>query len=225
MIDYRYERKFCLPCQKAEEVLPFLKCHPLRFREVYPLRTVNNIYFDSIDHDTYWMHVNGRSKRFKLRLRWYGALRGLINTPALELKVKENHLGYKMRYTLPGFELDGSFSSLSLRSLCRKADLDPVIDEMLAGSQFSVLNWYDRRYFCSNDGAFRITLDTNLQFHTIKSCLNDLSQHPSKYPNVVMELKYDRAFDDRVQEVTDALPFRLDRMSKFVSGVQAVHIY
>jgi len=221
---YRYERKFCLPCQKAEEVLPFLRCHPLRFREVYPLRAVNNIYFDSIDHDTYWMHVNGRNRRFKLRLRWYGALRGAINSPALELKVKENHLGYKLRYELPTFDLDRSFSLSFFRALCREADLAPEIGELLAGSRFSVLNRYDRRYFCSDDGVFRITLDTNLQFHTIKSCLNDLSQHPSSYPNVIMELKYDQEFDDRAQEVTDALPFRLERMSKFVSGVQAVHI-
>ena len=225
LMDYRYERKFCLPCLKAEEVLPFLKNHPLRFREAYPQRTVNNIYFDSIDHDTYWMHVNGHSKRFKLRLRWYGALRGSISAGALELKIKENHLGRKFRYDLPSIELDNSFSLCCLRKLCREADIALDIQELVAGSQFSVFTRYDRRYFCSANGVFRITLDANLRFLPIKACLNDLSQHPSVYPHVIMELKYDREFDERAREVTDALPFRLGRVSKFVSGVQAVHIH
>ncbi len=46
---------------------------------------------------------------------------------ALELKVKENHLGYKLRYELPPFDLDRSFSLASFRALCREADLAPEI--------------------------------------------------------------------------------------------------
>lgn len=68
----RYERKFPLAELGQADLEPFLRMHPLAFREVYAPRQVNNIYLDSPDLRCFHDNVAGASQRFKPRLRWYG---------------------------------------------------------------------------------------------------------------------------------------------------------
>jgi SPX domain protein involved in polyphosphate accumulation len=41
------------------------------FIEKYPMRVVNNIYFDTIDFSSYQSNIDGASNRSKVRIRWY----------------------------------------------------------------------------------------------------------------------------------------------------------
>ena len=56
----RFERKFYLPTLPFGAFEVMLKHHPMRFREVYPQRYVNNIYLDTFDFENldYSIRIN-----------------------------------------------------------------------------------------------------------------------------------------------------------------------
>jgi len=77
----RYERKFVADGFTLPEVLALVRRHPAAFREVYPARSVNNLYLDSPEFSDYHDHVNGVAHRNKTRIRWYGAWSGRLDAP------------------------------------------------------------------------------------------------------------------------------------------------
>ena len=67
---------------------------------------VNSIYFDTQVLDTFNDKLDGVSKRFKLRLRYYG------DSPSsfvLEVKKKDAYLGLKDRFTFACLEVENYF--------------------------------------------------------------------------------------------------------------------
>ena len=92
---YRYERKFLIRDLSVQEIETIIKLHPNFFSEIYYQRNVNNIYFDSLELESYQDNVTGSAQRVKTRIRWYGELFGLIEKPVLELKIKSGFLGRK----------------------------------------------------------------------------------------------------------------------------------
>src|SRR5947207_15559446 len=91
----RYERKFIAEGFALSEALALVRRHRAAFREVYPCRTINNIYLDSPSRSAYYDHINGISLRLKHRVRWYGELGSDISTPALERKFKRGSISGK----------------------------------------------------------------------------------------------------------------------------------
>ena len=87
--DYRYERKFVTSELSKYHVESIVKTHPAIFSEIYQLRNVNNMYFDSFRLVNYSDNVDGSSDRIKIRIRWYGELFGKIKNPVLEIKEKK----------------------------------------------------------------------------------------------------------------------------------------
>ena len=50
--NYRYERKFTVPdTYSLKTVEHYIKCNKSLFREVFQLRKVNNIYFDTVAYN------------------------------------------------------------------------------------------------------------------------------------------------------------------------------
>lgn len=66
----RYERKFTVQGLALSEILALVRRHPAAFREAYPPRMVNNVYFDTPGLNNYYDHVNGAPNRIKTRVRW-----------------------------------------------------------------------------------------------------------------------------------------------------------
>ena len=128
---------------------------------MYPKRTINNIYFDSIDYDSYQANIDGIGSRNKIRLRWYGDMYGQIK-PVLEIKVKQYSLGKKYSYPLPIVQFNRNDSVFQIKSLLLNSDLPKDIREHLQYYQPSLLNSYSRRYFLSLDRAVRCTVDFNI---------------------------------------------------------------
>ena len=88
--NYRYERKFTVPNSFCYRIIEqFVKKNTALFREVFHVRQVNNIYFDTAKYNDYFDNVLGVSDRKKIRIRWYGDTFGEIRKPVLEFKIKK----------------------------------------------------------------------------------------------------------------------------------------
>ena len=160
----RYERKFLCERFSLAQVLVMVRHHPALFREVFPPRTVNNIYLDSPGLRDYFAHVNGVANRAKTRIRWYGPLGGQIEKPALERKLKRGLVSGKLTYPLPPLAFHRGVSFSQMESALASEAVDRPLRAALQQLRPSLVNRYQRRYFLSADGRFRLTIDWDLQF-------------------------------------------------------------
>lgn len=216
----RCERKFLPGPADLETVLARLYRHPALFREVYPPRAINNLYFDTPELRNYHEHVQGCAHRFKLRLRWYGPLRGEIAQPVLEWKVKHGQVSGKRAFPAPAFTHNGALPRAELRARLADAPLPEPWRWRLAGLQPVLVNRYHRRYFASTNGHLRLTLDTGLEFFDARNAVGVLRPVPGLAPRLILELKYAPEFAAEAAEAAGCLPFRLTRCSKYVLGVE-----
>ena len=217
--DFRYERKFLLEGLDRHLVKAMVKSHPGMFSEIYHPRTVNNIYLDSVDFDSYSANVVGISERIKARVRWYGDEMHKIAGPVLEFKIKSGFLGKKDRFTLEPFVLDEGFSSRYFRNFIRESELPGEVKASLAALDVVLLNRYRRTYFLSADKKFRITIDTDMEYYRIAGLRNSYLSRISDRNSGVVELKYDPVDDVRAERITSAFPFRVTKNSKYVQGI------
>lgn len=217
----RYERKFFAGATDGRDVELVVRGHPALFQEEYPPRYINNIYLDTPDRRAYRDHVDGVGDRQKHRIRWYGALSGLLESPVLERKAKRGLVGCKWSYHLPAFRFCRSFD---YGAFIAKAGLDlpGEIWALLQSCSPSIVNRYRRRYYRSADGAFRLTADDQLTFGAPPPHGDPGSILPWREPGTILELKYAVQDEDRAHAVTSVLPFRVTRWSKYCHGVEAV---
>jgi hypothetical protein len=219
----RFERKFTPPGWSAAEALAFVRRHPALFREPYPERVVNNLYLDTPDLRHFHDHLNGAAHRLKVRLRWYGAFEGAIAAPRLEFKLRRGTVSGKEAHAFPGFSLNGQFPREVLEAAWRADTLPEPARLRLRGVQPILGNRYRRRYFCSADGALRLTVDWGLEFLDARGSDGALRPVPTPAAGVIIELKYPAANTRAAAAVTAFFPFRLVRCSKYVLGVQRLH--
>ena len=222
---YRYERKFLIPGITVHDVELIVKLHPAIFSEIYSQRYVNNIYFDSINLTNYFDNVNGVTNRVKYRIRWYGELGGLIEKPTLELKIKNGYLGRKLSYPLLPFELNSRLNFQKILKILMESNIPRVIVEELKNFSPMLINRFSRKYFKSADGRYRITIDSDFFLYRIGRQYNSLLNRLTDDINVILELKYNRDFDEDADSITNYFPFRMTKSSKYVSGVEKLFPY
>jgi hypothetical protein len=218
----RYERKFVTDRLSVPEVLAIVRRHPAAFREVYPARRVNNLYLDSHDLRDFYDHVNGVSHRKKTRIRWYGSPVGRISAPALELKLKRGLVNRKVSHRLPAIPVNGHVARADLEAGLDQADLPGLLRSALRHLHPSLANSYWRHYFLSADGRFRLTVDSNLQFAAANQAAGDGAGHAPLARTLVVELKFNLDAADGADYITNALPLRLGRCSKYVLGISSL---
>jgi hypothetical protein len=218
----RYEKKFIAGGFTMAEVVARVRCHPSAFREVYPPRMVNNIYLDSPARSDYSDHVNGAAHRTKTRVRWYGPHFEVAERPMLERKLKRGMVGGKEAYALPRFSINGGSLRSLLASAFDTASLPPRLRFILRHLEPALFNRYQRHYFLSRDGKFRLTVDSRLQFagvaHNHRAAIDSVRQETP----LVIELKFGPEVAEDADTVTNALPFRVVRFSKYVAGIEGV---
>lgn len=218
----RYERKFLVATHSHKEVEQILKFHPACFSEVFHERRINNIYFDTPGLSNYFDNIDGEKRRLKIRIRWYGETFGNVSSPVLEFKIKEGLLGKKVSYNLNTFELKNEFDkSLIERSLKADKVPDHVLKQVLSLNP-TLLNSYTRKYFLSADKKFRITIDKNLEFFSIKYGSNTFVNQQKDNRSTVLELKYNAEDEPFAKELTDNLLFPLTKSSKYVQGLDRI---
>lgn len=223
--DYRYERKFFIDSLTKQEVEAIINLHPAMFREIFYERFINNIYLDSFDLKNYFENQSGTGERCKARIRWYSDFSGFIQNPTLELKIRNNSLGAKASYPLAGFMMDNDFSFDTLEKVFQESQLPDWLKTELKIMEPSLFNRYKRRYFQSHDKTFRFTVDSKIQCFQPYRGSNTFLNNWTDYNGIVLELKYKRDKDDAAQNITNFLPFRMTRSSKYVTGIERLNAW
>ena len=86
----------------------------------------------------------------------------------------------------------------------------------------TLLNTYLRSYFISADGRFRLTVDRTMNFHSFNA-RNLPHRQAVKDDAVILEIKYEAEDDhDYLSWISQRLPFRLGKNSKYVNGLLLV---
>lgn len=205
----RYERKYKVENINQEVVRQIVQSHPASFRKIFPDRQINNIYFDTANLVAYNENVDGIANRRKFRVRWYGQDIFKIEKPKVEIKIKNNLLGRKETYPAIDFEL---------------MDLKPLTNSITKHSDLklsfipTLINSYQRSYYGTANGDFRITIDWNLQYFSLMN-----ARHFTRYniadEATVIELKYEEDKEDIADPILQNIPFRFTKSSKYVSGM------
>lgn len=220
----RYERKFVVSQLSKADIEQIVKNHPAVFSEIFHERFINNIYLDTPNLMSYVDNNVGKSHRKKVRIRWYGDLFDDIQHPILEFKLKTGALGDKHSFPLEPFILNESFSIDCLKENLLNSNLpDWVINEILI-LEPSLLNRYSRKYFQTIDKNYRLTIDSKLEYHDISRRNNNFIKHDINYIDNIIELKYENNKDNKADFITNNLPFRMTKSSKYVNGIEKFHL-
>ena len=187
---YRYERKFIIPIEYLNELNIVIASHPSRFEPIYSERTINNIYFDTIDFDFYNQNVDGVGNRDKFRIRWYGNMFGKIK-PKIEIKSKRGIVGSKKTFELSYLELNSDMTGKQFREEILKQIINTNIYATASILYPTLINQYKRKYFLSLDKKFRITLDNNMIFMKINHNLRNKFFNEEDTPFNILEIKYE----------------------------------
>ncbi len=223
--DFRKERKFVIEGFDFAQVEAVVKSHPALFTSPFPPRYINNIYFDTREFRNYRDNVAGSMKREKFRIRWYGEQYGQLKKPVLEIKIKRGLAGTKKYAPLKPIVLKPGFSVEDIREWLKESGLSPEYLEALRYLDPTLHNRYRRKYFLSADKRFRVTLDDQLSYMNIPKLPGFFVRREVEYGKVVMELKYDTEHDGDASWLTDHIPFRLSKNSKYVIGVKKLDIW
>jgi hypothetical protein len=222
--DHRYEKKFVVEGMSAAQVIAVLKTHPALFSELYPPRYVNNIYLDTPLLSDYYSNVNGYRQRRKVRVRWYHDLFRPVDDALLEFKNKQGEVGSKEQFPFPAFNMDETLTERDFRAVVAASELPDTVKTRLRGLEFAMLNRYKRWYFATPGETFRVTVDDELSFYHLGKLSNHYRQYHRERRSLIVELKYLVADDAEAQRVCAALPFRITRSSKYISGVDSVYL-
>ena len=181
---------------------------------------VNNIYLDSASRRDYHEHINGTANRAKTRVRWYGPEFETAPRPVLERKLKRGLVSGKTGHRLPDFAVNGGCLRSLIASHFETAELPSALRLALQHMEPSLLNRYRRRYFLSRDGRFRLTVDSELQFAGLRPDGRRTAFPAVCSDLIVIELKFAPEFD--ASHVTNSFPFRVQRFSKYIAGIQTM---
>jgi hypothetical protein len=218
----RYERKLLPGGLRLDDILAIIHRHPAAFRQSFPPRAINNIYLDSPEWRDYHDHVSGVAHRTKTRVRWYGPWSGHIQSPTLERKLKHGLVSGKASHRLPALTMNGSLSRSELTAAIETAEMPALTRSTVQQLQPSLLNRYERRYYRSADDRFCLTIDTNLQFAPARQAPGTHALFTPPLTQVVVELKFGLAAAEEAERVTNLLPFRLARCSKYILGLNSI---
>ena len=219
----RFERKFAISDMHYNEIVQQVRNNRVAFSSLHHPRYINNIYFDTNDLDFYTDNVSGKGSRKKARIRWYGDLMGNIAKPVLEFKMREGMVGNKLSFPLKPFTLDNNFTGEYIQDIFRSSELPDWATTVMLMLKPALLNRYSRQYFISFDNKFRLTVDDELTYYGIGNGLNNFMEKQT-CDDVIVELKYDQVHDGKDSAyVTNDIPFRLTKSSKYVNGFELLH--
>ena len=217
--NYRYERKFVIPSLNLKDFEYYLKVKPLIFNKVYVQRRINNIYFDSINYNNFFDNISGNSKRVKPRIRWYGTTFGILGNPILEYKIKKESLNSKLSYPLTSFSLNHKLTKNQLDIIWNDLNIPLGVSDYMKNLFPSLLNSYNRKYYLSACKRYRITIDDDLLYYKIFGNRILINSKFYEKNNIIIELKYDKKFDENADSLAQYLKVRLCKNSKYVNGV------
>jgi len=217
---YRYERKFVLTGISHAEVLHRIKTHPAFFREIFHSRQINNIYLDTDKLQFFKDNQIGIADRKKVRVRWYGETFGKVENPKLEYKIKAGLVGDKNTFNLVGFNLSKHLNISQFSDYLQQCNLPEPVAVDLQMLSPTLLNCYQRTYFQTPDKKFRLTVDEDLTYYRVNKPETYFQAKHIEKGSIIIELKYAPGNDLEAGRIMNLMPFRLDKSSKYVNGVE-----
>ena len=219
----RYEYKMTADTLYLPEVFSIIARHPSLFFRPYPIRKVNNIYFETPGLTSYFSHTAGTANREKTRIRWYGSPVDIIERPVLERKIKYGQVGEKLSEVLPPLKLEkGGAWPIPQEAISSANDFEHTIHWRLRTLLPIVALRYERHYFSSADGNYRLTVDSDLEYFGLSSNGNPKMLPVQRAP-IIIELKYDTKFVNEASEITKNLPFRITSFSKYIYAINGLN--
>ena len=218
----RYERKFYSNDISVSQILNYFLTHPSSFKTAYPDRFVNNVYFDTNEFNMFRHGVEGDSQRIKVRMRWYGDMESSEITPTLELKRKFGHVGDKMKWKLSTFQTTQAMLKAAQQVdllLDSNANDYSVLYTILPLLRPVLINRYRRKYLISADQKYRITIDTGMSYYPNTTNIPKL-HNSEKTDGIIVEVKYLPSDHEGVSIITNQIPIRLSKFSKYLNGVE-----
>jgi hypothetical protein len=213
----RYEIKIPIYDLPVHQIKRWVNLHPVAFRQTFPPRKVNNIYFDTPDNQSFQEHLDGVYERHKLRVRWYGSKVKFVQSQ-LEIKKRYGDLGKKFIHPVD-VEIDLQHLSWPEISKRIQINLPPGLSELIAASRPVMINSYHREYFQTANAAIRLTIDYqhhsfDQRFSSIPNCsfrepFHDVSIIEIKAPS--------QAYKSAIQ-ILAHFPLRANQFSKFIDG-------
>jgi hypothetical protein len=168
--------------------------------------------------------VDGVEHRRKVRVRWYGDLFGPVECPILEFKNKRGPVGFKEQHRMGPFSLGPGFSQRGFRDTLRGCSFPQAVRMRLQDLEVVLLNRYLRSYFVTLDGAYRMTIDTEMVYYNVAHLRNRFQYKWMDHRNVIVELKYAVDRDTYAHRVAGFFPFRVSKSSKYVRGIERVFL-
>ncbi len=223
-LNLRFERKFVYTDIYMEDILRRVLQMPFGFKEAYHKRKINNIYLDDANYNFYKQNVEGVAHRKKLRYRWYGDDTNKVTSPNIEVKIKNGEVGDKLTYKFKDFSCDiAQTTPMGVhKALLAETLHQPALHNDLGALHPTLLNTYERRYFLSFCGHYRITIDFNQQFFNPNyGC--SYKQSGIAVKDVVVELKYATVKDEDARAISQYIGTRLSKNSKYVNGINLLY--
>ena len=206
---WRYEYKMVLGNLTLEEAKNAILLHPNSFFERYPMRKVNNIYFDTNDLSNYYDSLAGISRRSKLRLRWYGESIQRVSGN-LELKEKNGMLISKITQKINNKIDLKDISYREITSIIKQNLRGRLHIEFLYACLPVLINSYYRCYYEAADSSARITIDYDLKVFDQRLYNKPNISFQTPLPNrIIIEIKVDKKEELNIKEITNSLPFRI----------------
>ena len=210
MKNKRIERKWIFNKVDHILVLNSLLRSNFFFKNHYPTRRVNSIYFDDNNLTNITQNLDGVSNRLKYRVRWYGKNDNLIN-PNFEIKKKKNFETQKKTISLKNFNNINYNNEKNLNNLTEFINRKIVMKKNILPT---LMICYNRNYLISSNKLVRATIDYDIKS---KKLLNFKNDFLCNFENVVLELKYDSDLDWMVRSMLDNIKVRYSKSSKYVN--------
>lgn len=218
----RYEYKMTSDSGSLQEVLNLVSQHSAMFSRPYPVRVVNNVYFDTPGLKAYFDHTCGAANREKTRVRWYGEPEHEVAKPILERKIKFGQVGCKWTEELDVLKLDKDGPwPIPGTSFSSNVGSSEVAHWRLKTVQPVLALRYVRHYFESADGKYRITVDTDLKYVGLSSKGKPERISVTTAP-IIIELKYSPEHATDASVITNELPFRISQFSKYIYALEGL---
>ena len=208
--DFRYEKKWVFNKIDKETLFSNLITSKLFFREQFKERTVNSIYFDTLNFKSAIDNLSGVSDREKYRVRWYGDYLDLFKQPILENKIKKNFQGQKIYFKLDEFN-NKKLDQNNLLNLIKK------INDLIPNKNLypvSMTN-YKRIYLISSNNEIRATLDYDIKYRKLSHYIENFFL---KVEEVILELKYSTNIDSYLRNQISGIT-RISKNSKYINSL------
>ena len=176
-MERRLEKKFVY--RNGDDSFKFFLISGM-FKEEYPQRVVNSIYFDTDIYQDVWDNINGFGNRKKIRIRWYNNLNN--SKVFIEEKKKINFVTQKKVEKIGVFkDFDSLTNYLNSKDF---ENINFILDKKI-NLKKTLFIQYRRNYYELPNKKLRLTVDNNL---------NIFQKFPTQYlqlDKTIVELKYD----------------------------------